>query len=187
MNSRTEPWPFVTRPLTPKLGAAGIACLALCASLSCRAEDFVLQVASPKFKVNIPGVPQMKMDVHPKHASQPHLRYLGADGDVTVSVFTPAASAGMTPLECAAATLRTLVARPGVPPAAEIYRARLNGTTFIAAYAARHGGTVQVHAHLLSAAGGTHCVEVHTTKTTLAEEEIPLWLNALQKASIEPD
>jgi len=162
------------------------AVLVLGASLSCRADDFVYEVASPKFKVTIPGVPQLKMEIHPKHASQPHLRYLGADGDFTVSVFTPVAAAGMTPLECAAATVRTLAARPGVPPAEDVYKARLNGTTFIAAYTAPFGGTVQLHAHLLSAAGGTHCVEVHTTRTMLMEEEIAPWLNVLQKASIEP-
>ena len=162
------------------------AVLILCASLSCRADDFVYEVASPKFKVTIPGVPQLKMEIHPRNASQPHLRYLGADGDFTVSVFTPAAAAGMTPLECAAATVRTLAGRPGVPPPAEVYKARLNGTTFIAAYTAPYAGTVQLHAHLLSAAGGTHCIEVHTTRTMLLEEEIAPWLNTLQKASIEP-
>ena len=160
--------------------------LFLAVSLSCRAEDFALQVASPKFKVSIPGVPQLKMDVHPKHASQPHLRYLGAEGEFTVSVFTPAAAAGMTPLECAAATVRTLAGRPGVPPPADVYKARLNGTTFIAAYTVPHAGTVQLHAHLLSAAGGTHCIEVHTMRILLVEEDIAPWLNTLQKASIEP-
>ncbi len=162
------------------------AVLILCASLSCRADDFVYEVASPRFKVIIPGVPQLKMEIHPRNATQPHLRYLGVDGDVTVSVFTPTAAAGMTPLECAAATVRALAGRPGVPPPAEVYKARLNATTFIAAYTVPHGGTVQLHAHLLSAAGGTHCIEVHTTRTMLVEEELAFWLATLQKASIEP-
>lgn len=170
-----------------KQGLAGWgAILILGASLPCRADDFVFEVASPKFRVSIPGIPQLKMEVHPKNASQPHLRYLGSEGAFTVSVFTPAAAAGMTPLECAAATVRALEARPGVPAPADIYKARLNGTTFMAAYAAPFGGTVQLHAHLLSAAGGTHCIEVHTTRTALQEEEIAPWLGELAKARIEP-
>lgn len=173
MNSRSAIWP--------------LAVMFLCASLSCLADEFVYEVASPRFKLIIPGAPQLKMEVHPRNATQPHLRYLGADGDFTVSVFTPTAASGMTPLECAAATVRALTGRPGVPPPADVYKARLNATTFIAAYTVPHGGTVQLHAHLLSAAGGTHCIEVHTTRTMLEEGEIAFWLTTLQKASIEPD
>src|SRR5688572_17364408 len=99
MSGRAVPW----------LAAA----VMLCASLSCHAEGFAFEVASPRFKVSIPGLPQIKMDVHPRNATQPHLRYLGADGPYTVAVFTPAAAAGMTPLECAGATVRTLPGRPG--------------------------------------------------------------------------
>lgn len=163
------------------------AALLLSASLSCRADDFVFEVASPKFKVTIPGVAQLKMEVHPRNASQPHLRYLGSDAAYTVSVFTPTAAAGMTPLECASATVRALAARPGVPPPAEVYKARLNDNTYVAAYAATFGGTVQMHAHLLSAAGGTHCIEVHATRTAIEEDDFAPWLKELAKASIEPN
>ena len=160
--------------------------LVLSASLSCRAEGFAFEVASPKFKVSIPGLPQMKMELHPSNASQPHLRFLGADGPYTVAVFTPAAAAGMTPLECAGATVRTLAARPGVPPASEVYKSRLNDKTYIAFYAVQRAPGVHLHAHLLSAAG-KHCIEVHATWISVLEDELVAWVGTLEKASIEPD
>ena len=160
--------------------------LVLSASLSCRAEGFAFEVASPKFKVIIPGLPQMKMELHPSNASQPHLRFLGADGPYTVAVFTPAAAAGMTPLECAGATVRTLAARPGVPPASEVYKSRLNDKTYIAFYAVQRAPGVHLHAHLLSAAG-KHCIEVHATWISVLEDELVAWVGTLEKASIEPD
>ena len=165
----------------------GRAALILLVSLSCRAEDFKFEVASPRFRISIPGVPQLKMEVHPRHAAQPQLRYLGAEEAYAVSVFTPTAAAGMTPLECASAIVRTLGGRPGVPPPAEVYKARLNATTYVAAYAAPAGGTMQLNAHFMSAAGGTHCIEVHATKTMIEEEELAPWLSAIGNASIEPD
>ena len=168
------------------LGAA-IAVLLLFLSSSCRAQGFAFDVASPKFKVSIPGLPQMKMEVHPRNASQPHLRYLGADGPYTVAVFTPAAATGMTPLECAGATVKALAARPGVPPASEVYKSRLNDKTFIAIYAVQIAMGVHLHAHLLSAAGGRHCIEVHASRISILEDELGTWVGALEKASIEPD
>ena len=158
MNGRAVPWWF--------------AVLLLSSSLSCQAEGFAFEVESPKFKVSIPGLPQMKMELHPKNASQPHLRFLGAEGPYTVAVFTPAAAAGMTPLECAGATVRALAARPDVPPASEVYKSRLNDRTFIAIYAVQRALGVHLHAHLLSSAGGKQCVEVHASWMSMEEEEL---------------
>ena len=161
--------------------------LLLSASLSCRADGFVFEVDSPKFKITIPGIPRMRMEVHPKNASQPQLRFLGSEDPYTVAVFTPAAAAGMTPLECAGAITRSLAARPGTPPSSQIVKARLDDSTFVAIYAAPLGGGVQLHAHLLSAAGGTHCVEVHATRISIEEDDLASWIADLDKASIKAD
>lgn len=158
------------------------------ASLPCRADGFVFEVASPKFRVSIPGIPQIKMDVHPKHASQPHLRFLGSEEPYTVAVFTPAAAAGMTPLECASAITRTLEARAGTPPSSQIIKARLGDKTFVVVYAAPlAGGGVQMNAHILSSAGGKHCVEVHATRISIDEEDLASWATEIEKASITAD
>ena len=67
-------------------------------------------------------------------------------------------------------------------------KARLNDRTFVAIYAAPLVVGVQLHAHLLSAAGGgTHCVEVHATRVSIDEDDLASWITNLQKASIEPN
>lgn len=154
-------------------------------SLESRAEPFVFEASSPKFRITIPGVPPMKMDAHPMQASKPHLRFLGSNGPYTVSVITPAAAAGMTARECASSIVRTLGARPGVPEPSQIYKARINDNTFIAIYAWPLGGLVQLNAHVLSAVGGTHCIEVHATKMSTSEEDFALWFEGLTNANIE--
>ena len=156
------------------------------ASLYCRAEGFFLDVDSPKFRITIPGIPQMKMGVHPKNASQPQFRFLGSADSYAVEVFTPAAVQVMTPLECAGAIARTLAARPGTPPPAEIFKARLNENTFVAMYAASLGMGVRLNAHIMSGVGGRHCIEVHVTKLSTDEDDLATWVTELEKAGIEP-
>lgn len=156
----------------------------LAASISCRADGFVFAVESPNFTVRLPHVPSMSMAVHPKYATQPHLRYLGSEGPYAVSVFTPAAAAGMSAAECASAILRSMASRKGVPPPAEMYKARLNDTTFLAIYGEPLPGAVRLHAHVLSGTG-THCIEVQVSKISESEDELQPWLNGFDKAVIE--
>jgi hypothetical protein len=163
-----------------------LAMLLLLASATSRAEGFVFEVEAPKFRISIPAFPPVKMDVHPMHEAHPHLRYLGSNGPYTVSVFTPAADAGMGPRECAVATLRTLAKREGVPPLSQILRAQIGPQTYMAMYATQLGGVVQLHAHYFSAAGGTHCVEVHASKGSTTPDDLQAWQADMQKASIEP-
>ncbi len=162
------------------------AVLLLFSGLSCRAEGFDFEAASPSFRVTIPGIPQMAMALHPQNATHPHLRFQGFAAPYAVSVFTPAAAAGMTPLECAGATVRALATRPGVPPPQEVYKAKLSDKTFVAAYATQLAVGVQLHAHLLSAAGGTHCIEVHASMASVDDDDLPAWIEILDKARIEP-
>jgi hypothetical protein len=164
------------------LGAA----LLLCASLSCKAEGFHFEVDSPGFRITIPGIPQLKMSVHLKNASQPHLRYLGSAEPYAVAVITPAAAEGMTPLECAVAVAGTLAARSGTPPSSQVLKTRLDSNTFVAIYAKPLAPGVQLNAHILSAAGGRYCIEVHVTKISIDEEDLASWFTEVEKASIEP-
>jgi len=161
--------------------------LILFGSFNCWADEFVFEVNSPKFKITIPNMPPMRMDIHPMNASHPHLRFLGSDGPYAVSVITPAAAAGMTALECASSTVRSLKARPGVPQSSQIYRARINDNTFVAIYASPLGGVVQLNAHVLSGVGGTHCIEVHASKMSTSDDDLAPWLEGFSKASIEPN
>lgn len=151
------------------------------------AEEFVFAVTAPGFRVTIPNLPPLHMEPHPMLATHPHLRYLGAQGAYTVSVITARAAAGMGALECASAILRTLDERPNVPPAKDLYRARLDDNTYVVIYAAHLPGFLQLNAHFLSAAGGTHCIEVHVSKIAASPEDLDPWFRSFGKAKIEPD
>lgn len=162
-----------------------LALVLLLASAAVRA-DFIFDVDAPKFRISIPAFPPVKMEIHPMHAQHPQLRYLGSNGPYSVSVFTPAADAGMGARECALATLRTLAKREGVPPLAQILRTQIGPQTYMAMYATQLGGLAHLHAHYFSAAGGTHCVEVHASMASTSPDELKLWQADMQKASIEP-
>ena len=160
--------------------------LMVLASFACSAEGFVFEVNSPNFRVTLPNIPAMKLEVHPMQASRPHLRLLGSEGPYTVSVMTPTADAGMSALDCASSTLGTLSQRPGVPPQQQVFRARINDTTFVAMYASPIRNAIHLHAHLISAVGGTHCVEVHASKVSTSQDDLKPWFTGFGKANIEP-
>jgi hypothetical protein len=164
--------------------ALGVA-LAVASSPGAGADEFVFEVAVPHFKITIPNFPSLHMGPHPMQSGHPHLQYMGSDGPYSLSIITPTSAPGMTALECAGATVRSLASRPGAPPAAEIYKARLNENTFVALYSARAPGYMQLHAHFLSAAGGTHCIEVHASKIATSVDDIAPWFEDFRKARIE--
>lgn len=151
------------------------------------ADEFVFAVAEPAFKVTIPNLPPLHMDPHPMRETHPHLRFLGAKGAYTISVMTPRAAAGMSARECASAILRTFGERPNVPPVAQLYRTRLDDNTYAVLYAAQMPGFLQLNAHFLSAAAGTHCVEVHAAKIATTLEDVDPWFKAFGAARITSD
>ena len=115
------------------------------------------------------------------------MRFLGSNGPHTISIITPTAAKGMTPLECAGATVRTMGNRSGVPQASQIYKARIDDNTYVAIYASPLDGIVRLNAHIMSAVGGTHCIEVHASKMTETDDELIPWVDSFSKASIQPD
>jgi hypothetical protein len=172
----------MTRFLLPACAA-----VLLAAGAPARADDFTFQVDAPKFRVDLPGVPPMKMAPHPLHDKQPHLRYLGSAGPYTVSIITPAAQAGMTALECASATVRAMAARPGFPPPDQVLKTRLDENTYAAMYTSPLGGAVQLNAHLLSAGAGGYCIEVHASKMSDSPEDIGPWFKRIEGARIRTE
>lgn len=158
--------------------------LGLLAGPSASAQEFEFIATAPDFAVTIPGIPIISMGPHPMRGTHPHLRYMGSQGPYTVSIITPGAERGMTALQCAGATVRSLAARPNVPPSDQFYKARLDDNTFVAIYAAQMPGFLQLHAHLLSAAGGTHCIEVHVSKIATSTEEVEPWFSGFGAARI---
>jgi hypothetical protein len=161
------------------------AALVLSPSLPAAAAGFTFTLDAPQFSITIPDFPLIDMKPHPMQGTHPHLRFLGADGAYSVSVITPSAAAGMSALECAAAILRSLPSRPNVPAAEEIYRARIDDHTYVALYAVQLPGFLQLNAHFMSAAAGTHCIEVHASKIATTQDDIEPWFKGFGKARIE--
>jgi len=184
MRRRTVQQSVGMKAFQSKLLGAALAALALSASLPAAAGEFAFELDEPKFSITIPDIPPIPMKPHPMQGTHPHLRYLGADGAYSVSVNTPSAAAGMSALECAAAILRSLPQRPNVPAADEIYRARLDDNTYIALYAVQLPGFLQLNAHFMSAAAGTHCIEVHASKIATTQDDIEPWFKGFGKARI---
>ena len=147
-----------------------------------------LEISSsdPPFKAVLPGIPSMAMMPHPLREGRPHLRLLGTSGPYTVSVLVPTADAGMGALECASSTIRELPRRPGVPEPDSIYRAKLDDQTYIAIYAARPPAPMLLHAHVISAAAGSHCVEIHASKVVSSREDIESWFKGFGSTRIAP-
>ncbi|HRE16134.1 MAG TPA: hypothetical protein PLW86_03580 [Rhodocyclaceae bacterium] len=162
------------------------AALAAIASTACYADGFVWEVTAPNFKISLPNLPAMKLETHPLNAAQPHLRLLGSEGPYTISVLTPTADAGMTAQDCANSTIRSLPRRPGVPALDTIFKGRINDKTFVAIYASSLDKFVQLHAHIMSAASGTHCIEVHASKISTSKDDVEPWFTGFTKSNIEP-
>lgn len=153
--------------------------------LSARAEDgFVADVDAPKVHIGIPGLPQMAVTRHPLADAQPHIRLIASDGaGVTVSVLLPTADAGMTPLDCASSSLVSTARRFGLTE--EQYVAlKIDDATFAMLFIVPAGEFAQMQAFLFSAAGGTHCVEVHASKLTRGSIDVAPWRRAFEGASI---
>jgi hypothetical protein len=162
--------------------SAGLA--TLCLTKIAIAADFTFDIESPKARVTLPKVPELKLEPHPLSAKQPHLKLLGSSDDWTVSVLAPTADQGMTPADCATSVIGALSKRPRAPTLDKIFRARIDEKNFIALYPAPIAGGVMLHAHLVSAAPG-HCIEVHVSKVVKSEQEIKPWFSGWGTARIE--
>ncbi len=152
----------------------------------CYAVGFVAEVSAPNFKILLPNIPEFKLQKHPSNAANPHMKLLGSQGPYTISVLAPTADKGMTANDCASALIQSFSKRPGLPPAESIYKARINSNTFIAIYVLKNDKLRLLNAHIMSAAGGTHCVEVHVAKETAVKEDVEPWFKAFGDANIVP-
>ncbi|MDB5900321.1 MAG: hypothetical protein JWP22_2232 [Ramlibacter sp.] len=163
-----------------------LAALALLASPVLAQAEFRYEMTDPAFRVVVPSLPAMTLELHPHAAKGPHLRRLGSQGPYSVSILTPTSAAGMSPTDCANVIFAELPKRPGVPAQEKVYKARLDENTFIAIYGTQQPSGVMLQAHLVSAVRGTHCVEVHAARTATSEQDAKDWFGSFVGARIEP-
>lgn len=152
-------------------------------------QAFEASVLQPAFTVVVPALPSIPMaaPARPSGASA-STRLVGGDGRLDLTISTDDAHRPITPRECAGSFLRMLVARPGMPPRDSVYRAPLNEALFLVIYILdgepKPKPERTLHAHLLSTAASTHCVEAHFARAMQPGEEEDAWRRSFTGASI---
>ena len=151
------------------------------------AAHFEFEMTEPKLRIVIPDAPPMQMGPHP--LGQAHTRFMGGGPrGFSISVLTPTADRGMTPLECARSRVGSVAQRFGLKRE-DVVMLQPNDTTLVMLFPFKAAEPMmQLKAFLLSGHGGTHCVEVHLSRMlagNATEAEIGAWMKGFQKARIE--
>lgn len=147
-------------------------------------ESFVCQVKAPNIKIEIPGIPQIKMTVHPLHDAKPHLRLAGEKEGYVISIATPTADAGMTAEECAKSIAGSLLQRYDLNQDNAFFGPAGKDTFQFRFILSLGDGVYQMNSHILSGYEGTHCVNVHITKVTKQKADFDSWLKGFPNAAI---
>ena len=136
---------------------------------------FELKAKNPDFTVTVPNLPSMRLEVQTISDSNVSSSMAGVDGTYKATLLVTKAEKETTTRACAGSFLRSLVARPGMPDRDNIYRTALDENTFLVLYILVEQGGQQLHAHLLSSANATHCIEMHFSRTRRGGEDEDGW------------
>jgi len=154
-------------------------------------ETFLFEMPDPRLRIVVPDIPQVKMGVHPNKPVQPHALFFGSNGsEYTISVLMPTSDPGMTARDCARASARGVISRYGLDPKF-VVTLQPSETTFVILFPYRVDTFVQFKAFLFSSYRGTHCIDVHVsrTMTPVAEkalaEDLAKWFQGFRAAKIE--
>ena len=108
----------------------------------------------------------------------------GQDTTYVVEIRATASDSATSTRACVGASLRELVARPNMPARDNIYRAPFDSNTFLVLYVMELDGKKLLHAHLLSAAGGTHCIDAHFSRSLVTGEDVDDWRTVFTGATV---
>jgi hypothetical protein len=169
------------RPLHPLRLLAMASMLAACGS----ANAFELKATSPEFTVTVPRLPSMRLHVQKTSDPKVASAMAGGDGTYQVTLLVTKAETQTATRACAGAFLRALVARPGMPDRDNIYRTALDENTFLVLYILGAPGSQQLHAHLLSSANSTHCIEAHFSRARRDGEDEDDWRGSFGGAHVQ--
>ena len=139
------------------------------------ASAFELKAENPDFTVTVPNVPPLRLEAQTTSGSTVSSSMAGADETYKVTLLVAKAERETTTRACAGSFLRSLVARPGMPDRDNIYRTALDENTFLVLYILVEQGGQQLHAHLLSSANATHCIEMHVSRARRGGEDEDGW------------
>jgi hypothetical protein len=163
--------------MTSKTAAGAIVALLAAGS----AGAFELAVSGPDFTVVVPRLPAIPLEAHT--AAPPATKAMrGDDGTHQVLLLVTPSARETSTRSCAGAFLRALVGRPGMPDRDSIYRAPLDTDTFLVLYI--QGTPQRLHAHLLSSANASHCIELHVSKALREGDDADAWRRSFQGSHI---
>ena len=164
----------------------------LLATGAANAEGFSFEMPTEKLRIIIPDIPKMVMQDHPNAALQKHARFMGSDSTgYSISILTPTCDPGMGAEACAGSTFKSLVSRYGLD-VKNVTRWKNDSNTYVVLFPVRMDPLVQFKAYFLSGYGGTHCLEIHVSKTVTAKDrdaliaELTQWYKGFKDAKIEP-
>jgi hypothetical protein len=148
------------------------------------AYAFEQAFGAPAFVVSVPHLPNISVGAPSASAGGGVLTARGQDPTYVVEIRATASSSASSTRACAGASLRELAARPNMPDRDSIYRAPFDSNTFLVLYISETAGMKLLHAHLLSAAGGTHCIDAHFSRKLLAGDDVDNWRTTFTGARV---
>ena len=162
-----------------------LACARLNAGEASEGDAFSFVIDEPHVRVTIPGLPMLSMNPHPLGDEDPQFRLLGTAKGVSVAAIAPLAEKGITAVECASAIANSILEHRKIG-ADQVFKGRTSENTFLIIYGlSGQSGGVQLNTHLLSAAGGTHCIEIHISRESTSEADVEPWFNGFGEARID--
>ncbi len=164
----------------------GLRCIAasLLLGAASSAGAFEQTFEAPAFVVSIPGLPNFGLT--PVRATEPQGSVVasGRGGPYLVEITASASTQAGSTRTCAGNFLRELLKRPNMPDRDSIYRAPFDASTFLVLYIIEQQGKRVLHAHLLSAASGTHCVDAHVSRDMGRAEDEDNWRTTFTGARV---
>lgn len=149
------------------------------------ADALELKAENPDFTVNVPNIPSVHLERQTTSNSSVSTAMAGTDGIYKITLLATKAEKEITTRECAGSFLKSLLARPGMPDRDNIYRTALDENTFLVLYVLVEQGEQQLHAHLLSSANATHCIEMHLSRARVENEDQDSWRQSFAGSHVQ--
>ena len=162
------------------LGALFTSCLQASEST----PPLTIELADPKVRITIPGVPEMDMAVHPSNENKSVFRLRGNSGTTSVSVITPKLGEAVTPMACANAIVEVVLAE-GTATRDQLFLGRADENTFLIIYGLPMDKSVLLNTHIVSSDRAVQCIEAHVSKISTNDADIEPWFNGFGESKIE--
>ena len=104
-----------------------------CLHASETTPPLTIEMADPKVRITIPGMPEIEMDVHPMNEQTPEFRLRGDSGTTSVSVITAKIDKAITPMACATAVAEEVLSLDAVTRE-QMFLGRTDENTFLIIY-----------------------------------------------------